>query len=478
MAYIQFLGAAGTVTGSKHLINTNHDTSGRTGFQVLVDCGLFQGPKEWRERNWRPTPVPAPEIDAVILTHAHLDHSGWIPKLVKEGYRGKIYATPSTVELCEILLPDSGYLQEEDAFFHNKQKSSKHSPALPLYTAEEAEQCLQQFEPVDFNQNIQLSPELSFRFVHAAHILGSAMAEISLKVDGKNRSLLFTGDIGRVRHQNGATPGKVVTSGPMEGESADVLVMESTYGNRLHPHDDVRPQMAKLISDTVKRGGTVIVPAFAVERTQKFLFLVKELMEEQMIPRVPVYADSPMAIKAVGVFLKHSEEFTPETKKMVAKYGSPLEWPGFHFAQTSEESKKINENKFPSIIVSSNGMCMGGRIQHHLAQRLPDPRNLVLIIGFQSPGTRGRQLKDGEREVKIFGQIIPVRAQVAALEQFSDHADTPELLEWLRSFRKQPTITHLVHGEPAAAEALKESIEKELRWNVDIAVYGQKVELG
>lgn len=478
MPYIQFLGAAGTVTGSKHLINTNHDVTGRTGFQALVDCGLFQGPKEWRERNWRETPIPAKEIDAVILTHAHLDHSGWIPKLVKEGYRGKIYATPSTVELCGILLPDSGYLQEEDAYFHNKQKSSKHSPALPLYTAEEAEQCLQQFVPVDFGETVQLSPELSFRFVHSAHILGAAMAEISLKVDGANRAMLFTGDIGRVRHDNGAAPGKVVTSGPTEGESPDVLVMESTYGNRLHPHEDVRPQMAKLISDTVRRGGTVVVPAFAVERTQKFLFLVKELMEEGMIPRVPVYADSPMAIKAVNVFLKHREEFTADTKRMIDKYGSPLEWPGFHFAQTSDESKKINDNKFPSIIVSSNGMCAGGRIQHHLAQRLPDPRNMVLIIGFQSPGTRGRQLKDGEKEVKIFGQIIPVRAQVASLEQFSDHADTPELLEWLKTFRKQPKVTHLVHGEPDSSAALKEAIEKTLHWNVDIAVYGQKVEVG
>jgi metallo-beta-lactamase family protein len=399
---------------------------------------------------------------------------------VKEGYRGKIYATPSTVELCGILLPDSGYLQEEDAYFHNKQKSSKHSPALPLYTAEEAEDCLQQFVPVEFDTTVELSPELDFRFVHAAHILGSAMAEVVLKNDGRTQSMLFTGDIGRVRMAdgNGTAPGKVITSGPVTGEGPDVLVMESTYGNRVHPHEDVRPRMAQLISDTVKRGGTVVVPAFAVERTQKFLFLIKELMEEHLIPRIPIYADSPMAIKAMEVFLKHGEEFTPETRKMIARYGSPRTWPNFHFALTPEESKKINENKFPSVIVSSNGMCMGGRIQHHLAQRLPDPRNLVMMIGFQSPGTRGRQIKDGEKEVKIFGQIIPVRAQVAALEQFSDHADTPELLQWLHTFRKPPKITHLVHGEPDSAKALKQAIEKELRWNVDIAAYGQRVELG
>ncbi len=480
MGYLQFLGAAGTVTGSKHLINTNSDLSGRTGMQVLVDCGLFQGPKEWRERNWKDTPIPAKEIDAVILTHAHLDHSGWIPRLVKEGYRGKIYATPSTVELCAILLPDSGYLQEEDAYFHNKQKSSKHSPALPLYTAQEAEDCLQQFVPVDFDTVVQLSPEVSFRFVHAAHILGSAMAEVALKTDGRINNLLFTGDIGRVRvsNGNGTTPGKVITSGPISGESPHVLVMESTYGNRVHPHDDVRPRMAQLISDAAKRGGTVVVPAFAVERTLKFLLLVKELMEDKRIPRIPIYADSPMAIKAVDVFLKHSEEFTAETRQMIARYGMPRTWPNFHFALTVEESKKINENKFPSVIVSSNGMCMGGRIQHHLAQRLPDPRNLVLMIGFQAPGTRGRQIKDGEKEVKIFGQIIPVRAQVASLEQFSDHADAPELLQWLHTFLKAPKITHIVHGEPDSAKALKEAIEKELKWNVDIATYAQKVELG
>ena len=473
MSYIQFLGAAGTVTGSKHLLNVSGDTTG-TGFQALVDCGMFQGPKEWRERNWRDLPINPRNIESVILTHAHLDHCGWIPRLVKQGFRGRVYATPASVDLCGILLPDSGYLQEEDAQFHNKRKSSKHEPALPLYTFEEARQSLNSFTPTEFGKTVNLGNDLSFRFVRAAHILGSAMTEVTIRADGRNKLALFTGDVGRVRNSQIA-PGKVVHSGPTEGESPDILVMESTYGNRVHPTVDPRPEMARLITQTVKRGGSVIVPSFAVERTQKFLFLIKELMEEGQIPRVPVFADSPMAIEAVKIFLKHAEEFSDQTKELIAKFGSPLEWPGFTFARTSEESKKINASHYPSIIVSSNGMAMGGRIQHHLLQRLPDPANLILFIGFQAVGTRGRQIKDGEKQVKIFGQVVPVRAQTAALEQFSDHADTPELLQWLRTFKKQPEVTYLVHGEPDSSRALKQAIENELHWDVEIAEYMQQV---
>jgi metallo-beta-lactamase family protein len=477
VSYIQFLGAAGTVTGSKHLISSNSGASGTGGFQTLIDCGLFQGPKEWRVKNWQDPPVPTRAIDAVVLTHAHLDHSGWIPRLVAEGYRGQVYATSPTVDLCGILLPDSGYLQEEDAAFHNKQKSSKHDPALPLYTLEQARTSLAQFSPIEFGKALQLSPEIGFRFVRSAHILGAAMTEVTLTANGNKRVCLFTGDIGRVRDSETA-PGKVVHSGPTEGESPDVLVMESTYGNRAHPHDDPRPRMAQLIRDTVKRGGSVIVPSFAVERTQKFLFLLKNLMEDGQIPRVPVYADSPMAIEAVRIFLKHSEEFTDETRQLIQKYGSPFDWDSFHFAITVAESKKINNSRYPCIIVSSNGMAMGGRIQHHLLQRLPDPKNLVLFIGFQAVGTRGRQIKDGAPEVKIFGQIVPVRAQVAALEQFSDHADAAELLQWLKTFHKTPEVTYLVHGEPDSAAALQQTIQQQLGWRVEIAKYMQRVELG
>ena len=472
MSYIQFLGAAGVVTGSKHLIHV--DGNGPRGLQVLVDCGLFQGQKEWRERNWQDLPVPANTIDAVVLTHAHLDHSGWIPRLVKEGFHGPIYATPPTVDLCSILLPDSGHLQEEDAEFYNKTHASKHHPALPLYTLEEAQQCMTLFRPVNFGEVKQLQSGLSFRFVRAAHILGSAMVEITLASNGKEEKLLFTGDIGRVRNSEVA-PGKVIHSGPTEGEECDLLVMESTYGNRQHPHEDPRPEMAALIRTALQRGGCVVVPSFAVERTQKFLFLLKELMESGKIPRVPVHVDSPMAIKAVQIFLKYTEEFTPQTKSLIEEFGSPLKWPGFHFDVTQQESKKINDLTEPSIIVSSSGMVTGGRVLHHLMQRLPDQKNLVLFIGFQAPGTRGFSIKNGAPSVKMFGQQVPIRAQVASLEQFSDHADTPELLEWLHTFKRAPKETFLVHGEPASASQLRDAMTQALGWNVQVATYKQKV---
>jgi metallo-beta-lactamase family protein len=476
LSYIQFLGAAGTVTGSKHLINTAPDSGGKQGLQILIDCGMFQGQKEWRERNWQDTTVPAREIEAVILTHAHLDHCGWIPRLVKQGFRGPIYATQATIELCSVVLADSGHLQEEDAAYYNKTKASKHNPALPLYTLLEAQNCMQYFKPVAVGQTTQVSPELSFRFVYAAHILGSTMAELTLTTNGQPRRLLFTGDIGRVRNGEIA-PGKVVHSGPQEGEAADVLVMESTYGNRNHPDTDPRPELARLIRETIQRGGSVVVPAFAVERTQKFVFMLKELMESGQIPRVSVFCDSPMAIKAVDIYLNHSEEYTPQAADLIKKYGSPLTWPGLTFAQTADESKKINASQYPAIIISSSGMVTGGRILHHLAQRLPDPKNLVLFIGFQAPGTRGFTIKSGAPEVKIFGQFVPIRAQVASLEQFSDHADTPELLKWLRTFTNQPSITYLVHGEPSASSQLRDTMKKELGWNVQVAQYLEKVEV-
>ena len=469
MATLQFLGAAGTVTGSKYVVEAG-------GERLMIDCGLFQGPKELRQRNWDPLPISPASIRWLVLTHAHLDHVGYIPRLVKEGFAGEILATGATVELARLTLPDSGHLQEEDAAFYNKKKASKHDPALPLYTLQEAQDCMQYFKPVKVGQTTQVSPELSFRFVPAAHILGSTMAELALNTGGQTRRLLFTGDIGRVRNSEIA-PGKVVHSGPQEGETADVLVMESTYGNRKHPDTDPRPELARLIRETVEGGGSVVVPAFAVERTQKFLFMLKELMESGQIPRVPVFCDSPMAIKAVEIFLKHSEEYTSQTADLIKKYGSPLNWPGLTFAQTAEQSKKINASQYPSIIISSSGMVTGGRILHHLSQRLPDPKNLVLFIGFQAPGTRGAIIKSGAPEVKIFGDFVPIRAQVASLEQFSDHADTPELLKWLHTFKNKPGVTYLVHGELSASSQLRDAIKNELGWNVQVAEYMEKVEV-
>ncbi len=333
------------------------------------------------------------------------------------------------------------------------------------------------FRPVPFDETTQLSPQLSFRFVRAGHILGSSMVELFLSDAGKMRKLLFTGDIGRVPMQPNA-PGRLVHSGPERNEDPEILVMESTYGNRAHPHDDVRPHLAEIISQTVNRGGSVVVPAFAVERTQKFLFLIKELMESSQIPRLPVFVDSPMAIKAVEIFMKYTEEFNEEARQLVQKYGSPLAWEGFHFAPKQKDSRKINEMHYPCIIVSSSGMVTGGRILHHLLLRLPDPRNQVLFIGFQAPGTRGETIKSGARAVRIFSEEVPIRAQVTALEQFSDHADTEELFGWLRTFKAPPKNTFLVHGEPEAASRLQQAISSQLGWNVKIALWLEKVPLG
>jgi metallo-beta-lactamase family protein len=341
---------------------------------------------------------------------------------------------------------------------------------------EEAEQSLQNFRPVEYEKTVELRPGFSFRFVRAAHILGSCLVEISLQQNGKQRALLFTGDIGRVRNHQ-AAPGKVVRSGPVEGESADLLVMESTYGNRNHPTSDARPELARLIKETVARGGSVIVPAFAVERTQKLVFLLKDMMDDGEIPQLPVHVDSPMAIKAVNIFLKYSDEFSEEARELIAKHGSPLTWSGFFFDTKVEDSKKINESRFPTIIISSSGMATGGRVLHHLAQRLPDPKNLVLFIGFQAPGTRGFAIKSGAGPIRIFGEEVPIRAQVATLEQFSDHADTPELLSWLRTFKKVPSSTYLVHGEVAASSQLQAVMQSDLGWKVNVAQWMQKVDL-
>jgi metallo-beta-lactamase family protein len=475
MAYIQFLGAAGTVTGSKHLLNVSGDAGG-AGLQILIDCGLFQGQKEWRQRNWEPSPIPPDQIEAVILTHAHLDHCGYIPRLVKQGFKGTIYATPATIDLAAVVLQDSGHLQEEDAAYYNKTRSSKHIPALPLYTEQDAIDSINFFKPLSMEQVVQISSQLSFRFVRAAHIMGSGMAEITCTDCPTPRKFLFTGDIGRVRDSQIA-PGKVVYAGPFEGEAVDILVMESTYGNRLHPTTDPRPELIKTIKDTVARGGTVVVPAFAVERTQKFLFMIKDLMETGQIPRVPVHCDSPMAIKAIQIYIKHQEEYSEEAKVLIQKYGSPLKWDGFFFDTNQQDSKKINDSHYPQIIISSSGMATGGRILHHLIQRLPDPKNQIIFIGFQASGTRGAIIKSGAKTVKIFNQDVPIRAQVAAIEQFSDHADTPELLEWLRTFKKAPQVTYLVHGEPAASSQLRLAMTSALSWKVEAAQWMQKVEV-
>jgi len=458
MLSIQFLGAAGTVTGSKHLVRLGGER------ELLVDCGLFQGPKEWREKNWQPLPVPAPNLEWVALTHAHLDHCGWLPRLAASGFAGPVYCSPGTAELAAILLPDSGHLQEEDAEHANKKGYSKHKPALPLYTEEEARECLSLLRPVPNGQTFDLQPGASVRFIRAGHILGSDFIQLTTPV----AAVLFTGDIGRPHSETG---------GPSAPPAVDYLVMESTYGDRLHPPDNATAQLAQIIIRTARRGGSVIIPAFAVERTQKLIFMLREMMEERLIPRLPVFADSPMAIEAMKVFLKHQDEFDPDTQELIRKHGSPFTWQGFHFAPTRQDSMRINQNQMPAIIISSSGMLAGGRVLHHLAQRLPDPRCTVVFVGFQAVGTRGQALQSGKPTIKIHGMEVPVRAQIETLGQFSDHADYQEILAWLKTFPKPPRRAFLVHGEPHSAAALQALIVKELGWDVHIAAYLEEVPL-
>ncbi len=459
MLTLQFLGAAGTVTGSKHLLRFSG------GHGLLVDCGLFQGQKEWRERNWQPLPVSVKNLEGIALTHAHLDHTGFLPRLAAEGFRGPVYGTPPTVELARILLPDSGHLQEEEAEYANFKKYSKHAEAKPLYTYNQAVASLELLQPRPFDEEWPLdgSPGAKAQYVRAGHILGSAF----LRLSSNGLTVVFTGDLGRPR--SATIPAPV--------EEADFLVLESTYGQRLHPKEDPEPQLAEVLRSTSAKGGSVVIPAFAVERTEKLMFMVKEVMETGLAPRLPVYVDSPLAVEAVKIFLRHQEEFDQHTQQMISRYGSPAEWPGFHYSTTRAESVQINELKGPHVVISASGMVTGGRILHHLARRLPDPRCAVVFVGFQAPGTRGQLIESGRPSVRIHGQEVEVRCRVVRLDQFSDHSDYEETLGWLSHFRRPPRRTFLVHGEPAAAEALRDRIAQKYGWDVHVAQYLETVTL-
>jgi metallo-beta-lactamase family protein len=453
---LQFLGAAGTVTGSRHFLSIGDR-------EVLIDCGLFQGRKALRLQNWEPFPIPPNQLDAVLLTHAHLDHTGWLPRLVKEGFRGPIYCSRPTADLVAIVLPDSGHLQEEDANFANRRGFSKHKPALPLYTAADAEDVLPYLHPVDNHQSVQLSNGFQFHFHNAGHIVGSK----SICVSGEGVRVWFSGDLGRR-----------VPAGQPPLDAVDYAVVESTYGNRLHPTADYRPRLAQVIQETVRRQGSVIIPAFAIERTQKLLFILRSLMDDRLIPHVPIHVDSPMAIEAVKIFMKYTGEFRDDaTRQLVQRHGSPVDWPDVFFDKTPEQSKHAGASREPVIILSASGMVEGGRVLHHLAQRLPDHRNTVLFVGFQAPGTRGQALLSGVEAVKIHGEEIPVRARIEFFGDFSDHADYEEMFHWLEALPAAPKQVFLVHGEPEAAQALEERIEKKLGWKVHIAAHDEKIVL-
>jgi metallo-beta-lactamase family protein len=456
----------------------------------LIDGGLFQGLKELRLRNWADLPIKPSEISAVVLTHAHLDHCGYLPRLVSQGFRGRIFCTPGTQDLCRIVLPDSGRIQEEDAANANRHSYSKHAPALPLYTEADAFRAISLLQPVGYDRPIPVADGIDVEFINAGHLLGSAYARI--RTGGLN--LLFGGDLGRF--------GRPVLPDPTMVEQADYLLVESTYGNRIHEQDDDGERLAQAINATAERGGKVIIPAFAVGRVEELIYWIRRLETAKRIPVLPVFVDSPMATEALSRYTERVRELdpdmSPEQLDEKAPHGpadrnEPLAerreharrerqvcafcTERFRTISSAQESKDLTRSKMPAIVISSSGMATGGRVLHHLKAALPDPRNSVLLVGFQSVGTRGRQLADGAPTVKIHGQIVPVHARIEKIDSMSAHADSEEILRWLGGFRSAPRMTYLVHGEPVAMQSLQALIKARLGWETMMPEHGETVEL-
>jgi metallo-beta-lactamase family protein len=462
MPSLTFLGAARTVTGSKFLLEVNSS-------RVLVDCGQFQGLKELRERNWEKLPVEPSSIDAVVLTHAHIDHSGYLPRLFRDGFGGRVFCTPGTSDLCQIVLPDAGRLAEEDAREANRHGYTKHSPALPLFTEADAFRVLPNLQPVGYDRPVPVAPDVTVRFVNSGHLLGSASAVLSLQVNGRGRrDLVFSGDVGRY--------GRPVLPDPSPLEGADVLLVESTYGDRSHAADDDGARMAEIVTRTVARGGKVIIPSFAIGRVEEIIWWLKRLEEEGRIPVVPVFLDSPMAVEALKHYARRSDELDPDVRGGRGSL-SAFVTRRFQTVATPQHSAELVASRIPAIVISSSGMATGGRVLHHLKAALPNPRHTVLFVGFQAAATRGRRLVDGERELKIHGQMVPVNASIEQLHSMSAHADGDELIRWARGFGKAPAATYVVHGEPDSAEAFAERLRKELTWSVSVPDYLDAVEL-
>lgn len=452
MIRLQFLGATGTVTGSKYLVTTG-------GASLLVDCGLFQGFKQLRLRNWARLPVELRSIDAVVLTHAHIDHTGYLPLLVRDGFRGRIYCTESTYELCRILLPDSAHLQEEQAELANRQGWSKHHPALPLYTRADAERALGHFVPMRLHERFECCPGLGARLTPIGHILGAA----AVTVFAPGHSIVFSGDVGR--------PNDLVMRAPEPIEEADVLVLESTYGDRLHDPADGLQELGELVSRAASRGGTIVVPSFAVGRAQSLILYFDRLKASGAIPRtLPVYLDSPMATDVTALYLRFRDEHRLDEAecRTLARAAKVV--------TTPEESRALDESPMPKIIIAGSGMASGGRVLHHLKRYAPDERSLVVFAGFQAGGTRGEAMVNGASQVKIHGRYVPVKAAVHNFDNLSAHADWREIVGWLRHFKHAPARIFLTHGEPAAADAMRKHLAEELGWAADVPDYLEAVE--
>jgi metallo-beta-lactamase family protein len=453
---LTFLGAAGTVTGAKFLLET-------PGGRTLLDCGLFQGLREQRERNWRPLAVPATDIDAVVLSHAHIDHSGYLPRLARDGFTGPIYCSAGTADLLRIMLPDAAHLQEEEAEFRNRRGATRYRPALPLFTAEDAERALALVKPVPFAHAVTLAGGTVARFAPSGHILGASIVEI---VAG-GRRLAYSGDLGRY--------GVPVMRDPDPVLEADVLLVESTYGNRDHPEGDGTDVLVRAVTRAVERQGALLVPAFAVGRTQELLYLLRELETAGRVPVVPVYLDSPMGAAATAAYRRHPEEHDAATRKVAASGQEPFVPARLEISRTVDDSKRLNDVALPVIIIAGSGMATGGRILHHLRRRLDEERTTVLFAGYQAAGTRGRLLRDGAERLRIFGEDVRVRAAIMATDALSAHADRGDILRWLGGFRRPPSRTYAVHGEPEAASALAESIGKTLGWRASVAADGERI---
>jgi metallo-beta-lactamase family protein len=459
MTTIQFLGAAETVTGSMHLVSAN-------GRRILLDCGLFQGLKELRLRNWREPPFDPKSLDAVVISHAHIDHTGSLPLLVRRGYRGPIFCTAATADLLGVLLPDSAHLQEDEAERANRYGYSKHKPALPLYTAADAQRALEQLERTGYDRAFPVAGDLMVTYRCAGHILGAATVDLKL---GSGPRVVFSGDLGRYD--------RPILPDPDPVPEADVLLLESTYGDRRHP-TGTADELARVVKETAERGGALLVPAFVVDRTQELLWMLQHLEEERRIPVLPVYVDSPSATAVTEIYRRHVEEQDGEMRRWIQDGKNPISTTRIQFCRTTEESKRLNDVRGPVIIISASGMATGGRILHHLQHRLPDSRNTVLLVGFQAAGTRGRSIQDGAKTIKMFGEQVPVRARVETIHGLSAHADQEETLRWLTGFARPPQQTYLVHGEPPETEALAAAIQSRFGWRVRPARDGEQVEVG
>jgi metallo-beta-lactamase family protein len=465
---LTFLGAARTVTGSKHLMQVGER-------RVLVDCGLFQGLKSLRERNWQALPVKASAIDAVVLTHAHLDHCGYLPRLVSQGFRGRVFCTPGTAELARIVMADAAHLQEEDAERANRKHYTRHRPALPLFTTKDADRAMALLQPVGYERPVPVMPGVTVDFISAGHLLGSSYARIQLQSSG--RTFVFGGDLGRYD--------RPVMTDPEPVAEADVLLVESTYGDRVHEADDDGARMADVINTTAERGGKVIIPAFALGRVEEVLYWIGRLEDARRIPVLPVFVDSPMARAVLDIYGSRLHEMDADVA--VGGQGGTVRTnlrrlcafctQKMTVVSSISESRAVQQMQQPSIVISSSGMATGGRVLHHLAHALPDDRNTVLFVGHQAVGTRGRQMLEGAAFTRIHGLDVPIRAHVASIESMSAHADSNEIMRWLGGFKRPPTLTCLVHGEPAAMDALKARIERELRWRVATPVHQERIDL-